>query len=114
MTEPNGKLAFNGMAANGNGHTNGNAARVAAHYNILKEGIGLGIAEFISMGVSLGVVAVADDLAPNLVKDTSKFVAKTCIAPFQDAIEWGLGTFCQLKECKVDYTKPRNERAEDY
>ncbi len=80
--------------------------------NIAKESGGFFLAEMVSMATSLGVVAVADQLAPSLLKDASKVVSKTCIEPFLDTIEGTLGTVCRLKECQPDMTKTREERAE--
>ncbi len=80
--------------------------------NIAKESGGFALAEMVSMSTSLLVVGVADTLAPNLIKDVSKFVGKHVIEPFLEPIESTLGTLCKLKECQPDKTKTRAERAE--
>ncbi len=80
--------------------------------NIAKESGGFALAEMVSMSTSLLVVGIADTLAPNLIKDASKFVGKHVIEPFLDPIEGTLGTICKLKECQPDKTKTRAERAE--
>ena len=96
MAESNGKLAFNG-------------ARVWK--NIRTEGLCLGAAELVSVGVSLGVVGVADTIAPNLIKSCSKSIGKI-IEPHLDNIEKFLSTVCKLEECQPDPNKSRQERAE--
>jgi hypothetical protein len=80
--------------------------------DIAKESLGLGVAEFASIATSLGVVAVADDLAPGLIKYASKAISKTCVEPFLDYWEGGLKTICKLEDCQPDLTKSREERAE--
>ena len=81
---------------------------------IWRETAGFGAAEAVSMGVSLGVVAVADKLIPpEIMKHATHVVAKTCIEPLQDFIEKGLDK-CKVNECRVDKNKTREERAEDY
>lgn len=72
-------------------------------------------AELISMGVSLGVVAVADAVdrvAPNAIKTISSALSKAVFEPYLDTIEWGLSKFCKLESAKVDTHIPRAERAE--
>ena len=51
----------------------------------------LAIAELVSMGVSLGVVGVADQVAPEAVKACSKALAKVVFEPYLEYIEGGLG-----------------------
>ncbi len=70
-------------------------------------------AEFVSIGVSLGVVALADKVAPNLVQSVSKVIGKVVIEPYLENIEGALSKVCKLEECKVDETKSREERAEN-
>ncbi len=69
-------------------------------------------AEFVSIGVSLGVVAFADKVAPNLVQSVSKVIGKVVIEPYLENIEGALSKVCKLEECQVDKTKTREERAE--
>jgi hypothetical protein len=82
------------------------------HGKIVAESGGFAVAELVSMGVSLGVVGLADQVAPGLLKSASQVVAKTCIEPFLDPIENTLGTVCKLKECQPDKNKSREERSE--
>ena len=79
---------------------------------IIAESGGFAVAEFVSMATSLGVVGIADQVAPGLIKSASQVVAKTCIEPFLDTIEGGLSKICKLKECQPDPNKTREERAE--
>ncbi len=79
---------------------------------IRNESVGLGVAEFASGFTSLGVVALADDIAPNFIKSTTKAISKVCIEPFIETIENGLSKVCKLEECQPDKTKPKEERAE--
>jgi hypothetical protein len=76
------------------------------------ESAGLGAAEVASMGVSLGVIAVADKVAPGLVQGATTIVAKTIVEPYLETIENVLGTICHLEECKPDPKVPREKRAE--
>ena len=76
------------------------------------ESFGFAVAETVSMSTSLGVVGIADQVAPGLLKGASKVVSKVCIEPFLDTIEGTLSTVCRLKECQPDMTKTREERAE--
>lgn len=84
----------------------------AIYGKISAESGGFALAEMASMAVSLGVVGIADTLAPNLIKSASQAVSKTCIEPNLDTIEKTLGTVCRLKECQPDKTQSREERAE--
>jgi len=79
---------------------------------IFKESIGFGVAEFVSMGVSLGVVGVADSVAPEMMKDASKFIGRNVIEPHLETIEKLIGRVCKLEECQVDTTKSREQRSE--
>ena len=99
MAEPTERLAFKG--GNGNGRWK----------NIFAESAGLGIAEIISIGVSLGVVGMADQVAPGLIKTSSEMMGKL-IEPYLDHVEKGLKTVCHLEECQPDMNKSRQERAE--
>ena len=69
-------------------------------------------AELASIAVSLGVVGVADEVAPNLIKKGSKALSKAIIEPNLDTIERILGKFCKLEECKIDPNQGNAERAE--
>jgi len=83
-----------------------------ARWGIVHHGWGgLVLAEFASMATSLGVVAVADTIAPNLINKASDVVAKVVIEPHLDTIEKFMGKVCKLEECKPDQTKSREERA---
>lgn len=107
------------MSSNGNGYShngNGNGkpwSKKQAWKNVLKESTGLGVAEFASGAVSLGVVAVADDIAPDLLKHASKVVGKIVEPYLLTPAEWVMNNACKLEECKPDKTKNRSERAED-
>lgn len=72
----------------------------------------MSLSELVSAVTSLGVVAVADDLAPNLVKSASKTISKVCVEPFLEPIEKFLKKVCKLKECQSDMSQPREKRAE--
>lgn len=99
----NGKIAFKGTnGANGNGNV---------WRKISAESFGLGVAEIVSMGVSLGVVGVADQVAPNMLKTCSKAIGKI-LQPHLESIENGLRAICKLEECQPDTSKPPEERAE--
>lgn len=70
-------------------------------------------AEFVSAGVGVGVVAVADMIIPKpILKGASKCLATCVIEPFLEPIERSLSKVCKLEECQVDPTKSRAERAE--
>ncbi len=94
----------NGAPINGNGS--------GWKWNTTKEAGGLFVAEGVSMAVSLGTVAIADQIAPNLIKDASKAIAKTCVLPYLETIENGLKKICHLEECQPNYDQSREERAE--
>src|SRR5437868_455395 len=99
MAEANGKLAFK----NGNGN--------AIWHDIRKESACLGIAEVVSIAVSMGVVGIADQVAPKMLKTCSSALGKI-IEPYLDTIETGLQKVCKLEECKPDMNKSRQQRAE--
>lgn len=80
--------------------------------NSFKEAGAFGAAEIISMGVSLGVVGVADQIAPHMLDKATKVISKTIIEPYLDKIEGTLGGVCKLDSCRVDESKSREERAE--
>lgn len=110
------------MTGNGGNHNGGNggdrsrfAIRVAnlIDSNSFKEARAFTVAEFVSMGVSLGVVGVADQVAPNMLKSATKAIAKTVIEPYLDTIEGMMQRFCKLEECKIDTSKSREQRAEE-
>jgi|GEM_PF-2197085 len=92
-------------------HANGNGSN-AVWGAVAKESFGLGVAEFVSMGASLLVVGVADQVAPRMLKDCSKMLGKL-INPYLDTIENGLQKVCKLEECQPDKTKSRQERSEN-
>lgn len=69
-------------------------------------------AELVSMSVSLGVVAIADTVAPGMIKDMSHALGKYVFEPYLDYIEGGINSVCRLEQCKIDTSKPREERAE--
>lgn len=78
-----------------------------------KEGIlGLGIAEGVAIVTSLGVVAVADQVAPTLLKNTTSTIAKILEPYLLNPTEWFLEKACRLEECKTDAEQSRQERAE--
>jgi hypothetical protein len=77
-----------------------------------RESLGLGIAELASGVTSLGVVAYADDVIPIVNQEVSKFVADRIILPHLDTIE-RTKKLCKLKDCQVDTSKPREERARE-
>lgn len=80
--------------------------------SVALESAGFGVAEIASMGVSLGVVAVLDKVIPKSMMDkATDVVSKVCIEPYLDTIEKNLKK-CKLKECQVDETKTREERAQ--
>lgn len=81
--------------------------------NIGLESSGFAVAEFVSMATSLGVVGIADTIAPGFLKTVTKAIGKTCIEPFLDPIENTVSGLCKLEECKIDKTKSREQRAED-
>lgn len=101
------------MASDGNinNNHNGHANRNEAWGKIGKESFGLLIAEGVSIGVSLGVVGLADTIAPNLLKSCSKTLGKV-ILPYLDNIEGGLKRVCKLEECQPDLNQPREQRSE--
>lgn len=76
------------------------------------ESMGLGIAEMVSIGVSLGVVGIADQVAPSMLKGCSKAVGKI-LEPYLDNIENGLKKVCKLEECQPNLELPREQRAEN-
>jgi len=98
-------VAINGH--NGNGNGNGHK------WNATKEVFSFIGAESISIGAATVAYTFMDDLAPSAMKRISRVVSKTCIEPFLDTIEKGL-TRCSSKDCKPDFTKSRQERAEQY
>lgn len=84
---------------------------MSARKAIVLESTGFGIAELASMGVSLGAVALADKLIPgSIMEKATDTIAKICIEPYLDTIEKTIAK-CKLKECQVDETKSREERA---
>lgn len=91
--------------------TNRLKASGSARSNIVFESAGFGVAEAISMGVSLGTVAVVDKIIPEKFMDkATSAIAKVVIEPYLDNIEKAISK-CHLEECKVDETKTKHERA---
>lgn len=78
------------------------------------ESVGYTIAEGASMVTSLGVVAVADTLAPKMVDRATKLVAKTLILPHLDFIERNMKKICHIKDCQTDEKSSRQQRAEGF
>ncbi len=76
-----------------------------------RESGGLLFAECTAAGVSLGTVAFADKIAPELVKSTTDFIAKKFIEPHLETFENVIGTICKTKDCQPDKTKSPEERA---
>ncbi len=103
-----------GQYSGGNGGRSRFAIRVAnfVDSNSFRQSAGFTGAEFVSMGVSLGVVGVADQIAPHALEKASKALSKAVIEPYLDSIEGTLNRLCKLEECKVDTSKSREERAE--
>lgn len=89
-------------------HTNG---RSPAH-KIGLESLGFTIAEGVQMLTSLGVVAVADQVAPGVISDVSKTLGKIVVQPLLDPIEATMGALCKLEECKKNDQLTREQRAE--
>ncbi|MDX1974465.1 MAG: hypothetical protein SFT92_02190 [Rickettsiales bacterium] len=85
---------------------------VSQNQRFLTEGGGFAVAEVMGAVVALGMVGVADKIAPNSMKAVTQAVAKHAIEPYLDQFEYGLGVVCKLEECKPDKTKTRMERAE--
>lgn len=106
IVSTNGNNTINGAC-----YHHGNGGNNAVWGGIAKESVGLGVAEFVSMGASLGVVAIADQVAPRMLKDCSKMLGKL-IRPYLETIENGLQKVCKLEECQPDKTKPPEQRAE--
>ena len=91
---------------------NHNSSGKTPFQKIWMESAGLAAAEITSMGVSLGVVALADKIAPGLVTAATKTVSKIVIEPYLEGIEKVMTTFCRLEECKPNKDEPREKRAE--
>lgn len=80
--------------------------------SIMLESGGLAVAEITSIAASLGVVAIADQVAPKTMGNATKFVAKHLIEPHLETFEKLLSSVCHLQECKPDYQQSREKRAE--
>lgn len=89
-----------------------NVVSRSARQKFVMESGGFAVAEIVGAVVGLGIVGVADKVAPGLVKSTTQAISAVAIEPYLDNIEWVLGKVCKLEECKVDKTKTRQERAE--
>lgn len=75
------------------------------------ETAGFAAAEAVGAVVALGIIGVADTVAPGAVQATTNFIAKNYIEPHLETIEKGLGVMCKLEECKPDQNTSREERA---
>lgn len=84
----------------------------SANQSVMLESGGLAVAEITSIGASLGVVAIADQVAPKIMGNATKFVAKHFIEPHLEAFEGFLSSVCHLQECKPDRSQSREKRAE--
>lgn len=96
-----GSKALRSVASNG--HT--------VTQNIAMESAGFAVAEVVSMATALGVVAVADQIAPAVVNSASDTLAKYLVLPHLEPIEHMLDKACKLEECRRDDTLSREERA---
>lgn len=98
------------------GNSTGNSSKSAmkthnARRDIGLESAGFAAGEIASIGTGLGVIAVMDKVIPKSMMDkATSAVAKVVIAPYLDTIERNLSK-CKLKECQVDESKTREERA---
>jgi hypothetical protein len=81
--------------------------------SVALESAGFTVAEIASAIVSVGTIAISDKIPESLTKKVSKTVSKICIEPYLDNIENFMGK-CKIEECKIDKTKTREERAEQY
>jgi len=97
------------VSTNGNKHTNGNGH--GPWRNTLAESANFAGAEMVAIGISLGVIGVADQVAPGILKPTYKMLGKI-IEPYLDNVEGGLKKVCKLEECQPDTNQPREKRAE--
>lgn len=102
-----------GVTENGHNNSSGNGKFPLWVQKATAETLGLGIAEMASAVVSVGVFALADDIAPSLMKKSGKVIGRL-LEPFLDPIERAMQGGCKLKECQPDFTKSRQERAEEY
>lgn len=87
------------------------ASSVSSRRDVALESAGFAVAEGASMVASLGVVAVADQLFPDLVNKSADVLAKVVVEPNLDFIESTINRVCKLEECKKDESIPREERA---
>ncbi len=90
-------------------HANGKSTGT----NIRNESFALGIAEGVSMATSLGVVAVADTLAPNLVKEAGHCLGKIVFLPHLEGFEKTLHFLTKLEDFQPDTSKTREQRADE-
>ena len=81
-----------------------------------KESSAFVAAEFGSMGVGLGVVALADILVPKqIMTHASQVVGQYVVEPFLlKPMDYIMPKICKLEECKIDESQSRKERAEKY
>lgn len=103
------------MHSAGNGNGRSRLAMRMSHLvdsHSFRETVGFTIAEFASMTMSLGVVGIADQIAPGSLRSASKVLSKVVIEPYLDSIESLMSRFCKLEECKVDNSQSREVRAE--
>lgn len=89
------------------------APTLSVRRSVALESAGFAIAEVASAIVSVGTIAISDKIPESLTKKVSKTVSKICIEPYLDNIENFMGK-CKIEECKIDKTKSREERAEQY
>ncbi len=92
--------------------TNGSAP-MSVRRSVGLESLGFTIAEAASTIVSVGAITLSDQIPQSVIKNVSKVVSKICIEPYLDTIEKYMDK-CKIEGCKVDQTKPRDERAEKY
>ncbi len=86
-------------------------SRNKALHNAAKESVNFVLAEGGQILTGLGVIALADQVAPTMLDQASSFIGKTVIQPNLHAIEKGMSSMCRLEECKVDESVPEEERA---
>lgn len=83
----------------------------AINGNFAKEGLGFCFAEGASMLVSLGVVAMGDQVAPGAIHSLGNVVSKTLIKPNLPLVEKAL-SYCKLEECRPDPKDTPDQRAD--
>lgn len=91
---------------------NGKLAFVTKAKNAGAESMGFALAEGVSLGVGLGVMAFADKVAPWMINGVSSVLAKTVVEPLLEPLESARSKLCKLEECQVDTSRSREERAQ--